>query len=60
MRFGGSPDRRMDGRRRPYGVLGVFLVLLGAGLVLDADRTWTGGALIVAGAIGLLREWQTR
>jgi hypothetical protein len=50
----------MDGRRRPYGVLGVFLVLLGAGLVLDGDRFWTGGALMLAGAVGLLREWQAR
>ena len=49
----------MAGRRRPYGVLGVFLVLLGAGLVLDADRTWTGGILMLAGGIGLIREWQT-
>ena len=35
------------------------LVMLGAGLVLDADRTWSGGILMLAGGIGLIREWQT-
>jgi hypothetical protein len=37
----------------PFGVLGVFLVLLGAGVVLDADWMWRGGTLMVVGA-GLL------
>ena len=44
--------------RRPYGVLGVFLVLLGAGLILDADWTWWGSALMAAGAACLVAEWR--
>jgi len=48
----------MERRRRPFGVLGVFLVLLGAGLVLDADRTWAGGGLMLAGAACLAKERQ--
>ena len=45
-------------RRPPFGVLGVFLALLGAGLVLDADWTWRGGTLMVVGAALLVLEWQ--
>lgn len=33
----------------PFGPLGVFLAMLGAGLVLDADWWWPGGALMAAG-----------
>lgn len=46
----------MRGEQRPYGVLGVFVVILGAGLILDADLAWLGGALIVAGAASLLAQ----
>jgi len=37
-------------------VLGVFLVLLGAGVVLDADWTWRGSALIGVGGVLLVLE----
>lgn len=40
----------------PFGVLGVFLVLLGAGLVLDADWTWRGGSLMAGGVWCLWKE----
>ena len=43
-------------RRRPYGVIGVFVVILGAGLVLDADRTLLGYGLITVGAVCLIAE----
>ncbi len=43
-------------RRLPFGVLGVFLVLLGAGVVLDADWVWRGGALMIAGGVLLALE----
>jgi hypothetical protein len=45
-------------RRRPYGVLGVFVVILGAGLVLDADRWILGYGLITAGVACLVAEWR--
>jgi hypothetical protein len=48
----------MEEPQRPYGVLGVFLVLLGAGLILDADWTWRGAAVMAAGAACLLAEWR--
>src|SRR2546428_815500 len=48
----------MGGPRRPFGVLGVFLVLLGAGLILDADRLWLGTGLTLVGAACLLRRWR--
>lgn len=48
----------MPSQRQPFGVIGVFLLLLGAGLVLDADRTWSGSVLIVAGAACLAAEWR--
>jgi len=41
-----------------HGVLGLFLVVLGAGLILDIDASWWGGILMVVGAIGLGRSWQ--
>ena len=41
-------------RGSPHGVLGVFFVLLGAGLVFDADWNWRGGALMALGAFCLL------
>ncbi len=39
-------------------MLGVFLTLLGAGVVLDGNWTWRGGALMVAGAVLLALEWR--
>jgi len=42
--------------RFPYGVLGVFLVLLGAGLMLDGDWMIRGGAVVLAGAALLALE----
>lgn len=42
--------------RLPYGVLGVFLVLLGAGTMLDADWMIRGGALVIGGATLLVLE----
>ncbi len=38
----------------PHGVLGVFFVLLGAGLVFDADWQWRGGSLMALGAACLV------
>jgi hypothetical protein len=37
-------------------VLGVFLVLLGAGVVLDADWTWRGAVSMLVGAVFLFLE----
>ena len=34
----------------PFGVFGVFLILLGVGLILDADWMWSGSMLIASGA----------
>ncbi len=42
--------------RRPYGVVGVFLLLLGVGVILDADRTVWGSGLVLAGAACLIAE----
>jgi hypothetical protein len=38
----------------PHGVLGVFFVLLGAGLVFDADWSWRGGAVMAVGVACLV------
>lgn len=45
-------------RRSSSGVVGVFLVLLGAGVVLDGDWTWRGGLLMAIGALLLALEWR--
>jgi hypothetical protein len=45
-------------RRRPYGVLGVYVVLLGAGVVLDADRWGWGVALGLIGVACLIAAWR--
>ena len=45
-------------RRQPFGVIGVYLVLLGAGLILDADWWWRGMGLVLIGAAGLVAEWR--
>jgi hypothetical protein len=37
-------------------VLGVFLVFLGAGVVLDADWAWRGGVVMLIGAMLLVLE----
>lgn len=42
--------------RLPYGVLGVFLVLLGAGTMLDGDWRIRGGILVIGGAAMLALE----
>jgi len=42
--------------RAPYGVLGVFLVLLGAGVMLDGDWMVRGGLLVLGGAALLALE----
>lgn len=42
--------------RRPYGVIGAFLVMLGAGVIFDADRTYSGSGLILAGVACLIAE----
>lgn len=47
----------MHREQRPFGVIGVFLVLLGAGVILDGDRMWSGYTLIIAGAASLLAAW---
>jgi len=48
--------------REPAEVLGFFLVLLGVGLILDADCYWGGGALIVVGGafLGAVHRWFPR
>jgi hypothetical protein len=38
----------------PHGVLGVFFVLLGAGLVFDADWNWRGGGVMALGVLLLV------
>jgi hypothetical protein len=38
----------------PHGVLGVFFVLLGAGLIFDADWNWRGGTVIALGVLCLV------
>lgn len=38
----------------PHAVLGVFFVLLGAGLVFDADWQWRGGGVMAVGAACLV------
>ena len=42
----------------PFGVIGVFVLMLGTGVILDADRTIWGYGLIVAGAVCLGAEWR--
>ncbi|MEO6025707.1 MAG: hypothetical protein ABIR79_02425 [Candidatus Binatia bacterium] len=44
-------------RGSTFGIAGVFLSLLGVGLILDADWTWPGSGLIAAGAWCL---WKAR
>jgi len=39
-------------------VLGVFLVLLGAGVMLDGDWILRGGLLVLGGAALLTLEWR--
>ncbi|HUK63424.1 MAG TPA: hypothetical protein VLV15_08825 [Dongiaceae bacterium] len=34
----------------PHAVLGVFFVMLGAGLIFDADWHWRGGGIMALGA----------
>jgi len=41
-------------------VLGVFLVFLGAGVVLDGNWTWRGGVLMLIGAGLLVLETRQR
>jgi hypothetical protein len=41
-------------------VLGVFFVLLGAGVVLDGDWTWRGGTVMLVGAALLALEWRAQ
>jgi hypothetical protein len=38
----------------PQGVLGVFFVLLGAGLVFDGDWQWRGGSMMAVGVACLV------
>jgi hypothetical protein len=33
----------------PFGIIGVFLVLLGAGVILDANWFWRGAAVVAIG-----------
>lgn len=41
-------------RPRAAGVLGFLLVVLGAGIILDADRHWMGTTLIAVGAVAMM------
>jgi hypothetical protein len=43
-------------RRFPFGVIGVFVLLLGAGVILDGDRTVAGTVMIVTGAALMVLE----
>ena len=36
----------------------MFVLLLGAGLILDADRTTAGTLLMLGGAVLLALEWR--
>jgi hypothetical protein len=36
-------------------VTGTFLLMLGAGVVLESTRRWMGGAIMLAGATAFLR-----
>ena len=38
----------------PHGVLGVFFLLLGAGIVFDADWQWRGGGMMAVGVACLV------
>jgi len=38
----------------PFGIVGVFLVLLGAGLVLDANWLWRGSMVAALGVYCLV------
>lgn len=40
-------------RHRAAGILGFLFVVLGAGVILDADRHWTGTTLIAVGAVAM-------
>jgi hypothetical protein len=44
----------------PFAVVGVFLVLLGVGVILDADWTWSGSGLIAAGLWCFWKERATQ
>lgn len=48
----------MTRRGSARGVVGVFLTLLGAGIILDADQTASGGSLILVGILCLVSEWR--
>lgn len=41
-------------RHRAAGLLGFLLVVLGAGVILDAKRNWMGTTLIAAGAVAII------
>jgi hypothetical protein len=42
----------------PFGIFGVFFVMLGAGLILDGDWWWPGGGLIALGTYCLSRRYE--
>jgi hypothetical protein len=48
----------MPSQAPPFGIIGAFLVLLGAGFVIDADRTWSGTALMLAGGLCMATQWR--
>jgi hypothetical protein len=54
--FGPAPRPEGARKRRPYGALGVFLVVLGAGVILDADLTGAGWLAILVGVACLVAE----
>jgi hypothetical protein len=37
-----------------FGPVGYFLLVLGAGVILDADRVWLGGAVMAGGVLCIL------
>jgi hypothetical protein len=39
----------MRGRREALGMVGTFLVMLGAGAILDGDLSWVGTLAMVVG-----------
>ena len=41
-------------RHRAAGLPGFLLVVLGAGVILDANRNWMGTTLIAAGAVAII------
>ena len=47
-------------RGRGWRVLGYFLWMLGAGVVLDSDALWSGGLLLGVGAVMfVVGAWQS-